>query len=118
MDEPGSDTGDFVCGNRRTDTAAAQRDPARNVSRGNRSGERDNVIWVVVSVLGVIGSEVGELVTGVTQKSRYLLLAYLPMGRNAVYNALKRQAIKNIRVGQKILITKAALREFLGGIVE
>jgi len=46
------------------------------------------------------------------------LMAFLPMGRNAVYDALKAQAIKSVRVGQKFLITKAALREFLGGSVE
>ncbi len=46
------------------------------------------------------------------------LIAFLPIGRNAVYEALKRQAIKNIRIGQRFLITKAALREFLGGQVE
>jgi excisionase family DNA binding protein len=45
-------------------------------------------------------------------------MAFLPMGRNAVYDALKAQAIKSVRVGQKFLITKAALREFLGGSVE
>jgi excisionase family DNA binding protein len=46
------------------------------------------------------------------------LFAFLPIGRNAVYDALKSQKIKSIRVGQKFLITKAALREFLGGNVE
>jgi excisionase family DNA binding protein len=46
------------------------------------------------------------------------LIAFLPIGRNAVYDALKRQEIKSVRVGQKLLITKAALREFLGGNVE
>jgi hypothetical protein len=46
------------------------------------------------------------------------LITFLPIGRNAVYDALKAQAIKNVRVGQKFLITKAALREFLGGSVE
>ena len=46
------------------------------------------------------------------------LIAFLPIGRNAVYDALKRQSIRSIRVGQKLLITKAALREFLGGVVE
>jgi hypothetical protein len=46
------------------------------------------------------------------------LIAFLPIGRNAVYDALKRQTIKHVRVGQKLLITKAALREFLGGNVE
>ena len=46
------------------------------------------------------------------------LATFLPIGRNAIYDALKRQAIKNVRVGQKFLITKAALREFLGGMVE
>ncbi|MGA7247028.1 MAG: helix-turn-helix domain-containing protein [Candidatus Cybelea sp.] len=46
------------------------------------------------------------------------LIAFLPMGRNAVYDALRTRAIKSVRVGQKLLITKAALREFLGGNVE
>ncbi|MGB8909096.1 MAG: helix-turn-helix domain-containing protein [Candidatus Cybelea sp.] len=46
------------------------------------------------------------------------LIAYLPIGRNAVYDALRTRAIKSVRVGQKLLITKAALREFLGGDVE
>jgi excisionase family DNA binding protein len=46
------------------------------------------------------------------------VIAFLPIGRNAVYDAIKRHTLKSIRVGQKILITKAALREFLGGNVE
>jgi excisionase family DNA binding protein len=46
------------------------------------------------------------------------LIAFLPIGRNAVYDALKTQKIKSVRVGQKFLITKSALREFLGGNVE
>ena len=46
------------------------------------------------------------------------VIAFLPIGRNAVYDAIKRQTLKSVRVGQKILITKAALREFLGGNVE
>lgn len=46
------------------------------------------------------------------------VIAFLPIGRNAVYDALRTRAIKSIRVGQKLLITKAALREFLGGNVE
>jgi hypothetical protein len=46
------------------------------------------------------------------------LIAFLPIGRNAVYDALRTRAIKSVRVGQKLLITKAALREFLGGNIE
>jgi hypothetical protein len=46
------------------------------------------------------------------------LIAFLPIGRGAVYDALRTRAIKSVRVGQKLLITKAALREFLGGNVE
>jgi hypothetical protein len=42
------------------------------------------------------------------------LMAILPIGRNAVYGLLRSQTVKNVRVGQKLLITKAALREFLG----
>ena len=40
--------------------------------------------------------------------TRHDVIAFLPIGRNAVYNAIKRQALKSMRVGQKILITKAA----------
>lgn len=46
------------------------------------------------------------------------LIDYLPIGRDAVYTALKSQAIPNVRLGQKFMVTKAALREFLGGTVE
>jgi excisionase family DNA binding protein len=46
------------------------------------------------------------------------LMEYLPLGRDAIYEALKSQTIRNVRVGQKFIIPKAALREFLGGGVE
>jgi hypothetical protein len=46
------------------------------------------------------------------------LIEYLPLGRDAIYSALNGQAIRNVRVGQKYIITKGALREFLGGGVE
>jgi len=46
------------------------------------------------------------------------LMEYLPLGRDAIYEALKSQTIRNVRFGQKFIITKAALREFLGGSVE
>lgn len=46
------------------------------------------------------------------------LMAYLPLGRDAIYSALKSQAIRNVRIGQKIIVPKGALREFLGGAVE
>jgi excisionase family DNA binding protein len=45
-------------------------------------------------------------------------MEYLPLGRDRIYEALKSQAIRNVRVGQKFIITKRALREFLGGDVE
>jgi hypothetical protein len=46
------------------------------------------------------------------------LITYLPIGRDSIYQALKSQAIRNVRLGQKFIVTKAALREFLGGPVE
>jgi hypothetical protein len=46
------------------------------------------------------------------------LIAFLPIGRSSVYEALRTHAIKSIRIGQRLLITKAALREFLGDHVE
>lgn len=46
------------------------------------------------------------------------LMKFLPIGRNAVYNLLKANRIPSVRVGQKFLVTKTALREFLGLPVE
>jgi excisionase family DNA binding protein len=46
------------------------------------------------------------------------LMSYLPIGRDGIYAALRSQGIRNVRVGQKFIIPKGALREFLGGIVE
>lgn len=46
------------------------------------------------------------------------LIKYLPIGRDSIYAALKSQAIRNVRLGQTFIVTKAALREFLGGAVE
>lgn len=46
------------------------------------------------------------------------LMKYLPIGRDAIYEALKSQAIRNVRVGQKFIIPKVALRDFLGGAIE
>jgi excisionase family DNA binding protein len=43
------------------------------------------------------------------------LWRYLPVGRNSVYDLLKSGRIQNTRVGQKIIITKSALRSFLNG---
>lgn len=39
--------------------------------------------------------------------------AFLRLGRNATYAALQDGRIRSVRVGQKFLIPKAALREFL-----
>jgi len=46
------------------------------------------------------------------------LIRFLPVGRNAVYDLLNTQRIRNVRVGQKFVILRSALREFLGGDVE
>ncbi len=43
------------------------------------------------------------------------VIAFLPIGRNSVYDLLKSGAIKSVRIGQKYLIWKAALGEYLGG---
>ena len=42
------------------------------------------------------------------------LMDVLPIGRNGVYDALKANLIPNRRIGQKLIITKTALVEFLG----
>jgi excisionase family DNA binding protein len=46
------------------------------------------------------------------------LWRYLPIGRNAIYDLLKTKRLPSVRVGQKFIVTKTALREFLGGSVE
>lgn len=46
------------------------------------------------------------------------VMDYLPIGRDAVYQALRSQTIRNVRIGQKFIIPKAALRDFLAGGVE
>lgn len=45
-------------------------------------------------------------------------MRYLPIGRNAIYELLNQQRIRNVRVGQKFIIPRAALRDFLEGDVE
>ena len=42
------------------------------------------------------------------------LMDLLPIGRNGVYDVLKANHIPNQRIGQKIIITKTALVEYLG----
>ena len=44
------------------------------------------------------------------------LRAFLPLGRNAIYEALRAKIIPSVRVGQKYLIAKSALRDFLPGL--
>ncbi len=46
------------------------------------------------------------------------LINFLPIGRNGVYEAINGGRIRSIRIGQKLIVTKAALQEFLGGHVE
>lgn len=46
------------------------------------------------------------------------LMDFLPIGRNAVYEILRAKKIRSVRIGQKFMIPKAALREFLGDAVE
>ncbi len=43
---------------------------------------------------------------------------FLPIGRNAVYEILRTERIRSVRVGQKFMIPKGALRDFLGGSTE
>lgn len=39
---------------------------------------------------------------------------YLRLGRNATYTALQDGTIRSVRIGQKFLVPKAALRELMG----
>jgi excisionase family DNA binding protein len=44
--------------------------------------------------------------------------SFLRLGRNATYAALQDGTIRCVRVGQKFLVPKTALRDFLDGNVE
>jgi excisionase family DNA binding protein len=44
------------------------------------------------------------------------LQRYLPIGRDAIYAALADGTIPSKRLGQKYIIPRAALRDFLGGV--
>lgn len=65
--------------------------------------------------ISVLNGSFSELPDVLTPRD---LIAFLPIGRNAVYDALRTRTIKSVRVGHRLLITKAALRDFLGGDVE
>lgn len=52
----------------------------------------------------------GEMPEVLTPKE---VRAFLRLGRNATYAALQDGRIRSVRLGQKFLIPKAALREFL-----
>ena len=42
---------------------------------------------------------------------------FLRIGRDAIYKALQDGTIRSVRLGQKFIIPKPALRDFLGGVV-
>jgi excisionase family DNA binding protein len=44
--------------------------------------------------------------------------SFLRLGRNAVYDLLKQGKIRSVRLGQKYLIPREAVRELLEGRVE
>lgn len=46
------------------------------------------------------------------------IMTYLPIGRDATNQALQDGTIRSVRLGQKFIVPKAALLEFLGGAVE
>ena len=72
MDQSGTHTGYFVRGDRRTYTAAAERDSAINFRRRHSPSQRDDKGWVVISGVQFMSAEVHDLVPRATQQLRYL----------------------------------------------
>ena len=48
MDKPGTHTGNFVRGDSRSNAAAAERNAALNLPRGDGLGQGDDEVWVVI----------------------------------------------------------------------
>ena len=73
MDEPGTNTGNFVHGDGRSHAAAAERHSTLNVSRGDGPGQGDNEVGVVIFGVQLVCAEVHDFVPRATQRFRHLL---------------------------------------------
>src|SRR5688572_6796889 len=58
MNQSGSDSGYFVCANRRTNSAAADRDAVLYFTRCYRPCKRYHIIWIVIGLIEGICSKI------------------------------------------------------------
>lgn len=93
----------------------ARRIAKRRVSRNLRKEKTEKAVQKKELKTSVLRPHLEDLPDVLTVSD---LRAFLPIGKNAIYEALHEQRIRNVRVRQKILIPKAAVREFLGWPVE
>ncbi len=74
MDEPSARTRNFVCRDGRSNAAAADRHPPRNLPRGHRPNQGDDEIGVIITGVQLMCAEVHDLVPGAAQRLRNLAL--------------------------------------------
>jgi hypothetical protein len=58
--QPSANAGDLVGNNARADAAAANRDPPFDIARSDRSGEGNDIVWIVVLRVQQGGAEVED----------------------------------------------------------
>jgi hypothetical protein len=63
VNEPGSDTGNFICRDRRANAAAAERHSALNILGSDGSGQGDDQVRIVISGVQLVCAEVYDLVS-------------------------------------------------------
>jgi hypothetical protein len=67
MDKPGTHTGNFACSDGRSNAAAAERDAALNLPRGDGPCQGDDEIWVVIIGVQLVRAEVHDVVPRAAQ---------------------------------------------------
>jgi hypothetical protein len=67
MDQPGADAGNLVGGDAGADAAAAERHATLDLARGERSGQGNDEIGIVVREVKRMRAEVKDFVPGTSQ---------------------------------------------------
>jgi len=73
VDKPGAHTGNLVCGDGRTNTAAAERHAALDFRCGNSPGQWDDEVGVVIRRVQCVCAEVDNIVPRVAQRCSQFL---------------------------------------------
>jgi len=67
LDKPGTRSGNFVRGNRRSKAAVAERNAALNLPRGDGLGQGDDEVWVVIPGVQLVCAVIHDFVPRATQ---------------------------------------------------